>query len=498
MIRFSRLMASSLTGISVMSATSHSSPSVAPRRAAYTSRLVTVSPMAPAMVLKYPSTGCRKMKRASRSRTVAAIAQFLFEQEPPARNQVVPDVMAPVVLGRRQLRLAGEGDGAARDRHFRLLRAPRQLLDGMAVAVARRKIHLDVRAGRIFSKRLLDQSDAIEKQRPLNRREQSHARDHVPDRELIGRFALMLDPQHLLRSVALRLQRTLQRLPGGSRRGGLIAQPLQQFDDEGRRQSSVRLELGPEELVDGAGRIRSPVRQERDPPASLAAAAARRHHAVGQPAQFLDQRDAKHDGHRPRFAHRERRDALVRGHEVHERVEIQPAGRVRDQLARDHVDARVARQRTARELRKLDVVLLGQIASNLADLILDDVIVVAQPVFGADRWRAGAGLGLKELVRGVQLPRALVETGKERPAGIPIRREPVRLRQRDRVRLELFLTEQLGPAQPLVNGCLRRGVRSRRCGVGHLAGIIQRGRTATSARRQPPLTANNGNDGATG
>src|SRR5262245_27095944 len=124
--------------------------------------------------------------------------------------------MAPVILRCRQLRLAGEGDGAARDGQFRLFRAPRQLLDGMPVAVACREIHLDVRSRRIFPERLLDERDPIEEYGPFNRREQPHARDYISDRELISRFALMLAPQQLLWGVTLRLQSALQRLPGGS------------------------------------------------------------------------------------------------------------------------------------------------------------------------------------------------------------------------------------------------------------------------------------------
>ena len=77
-------------------------------------------------------------------------------------------------------------------------------------------------------------------------------------------------------------------------------------------------------------------------------------------------------------------DALIRGGEVDERLEIETAGGVCDQLARERVDARVSGERTVGELRQLEVVLSRKVLANLADLILDDVMVVAQPVFRAD------------------------------------------------------------------------------------------------------------------
>ena len=49
----------------------------------------------------------------------------------------------------------------------------------------------------------------------------------------------MLDAQHLLGRIVLRLERAMQclREPGGS--GRLVAEPLQQLDDEGRCQAPV-------------------------------------------------------------------------------------------------------------------------------------------------------------------------------------------------------------------------------------------------------------------
>ena len=84
--------------------------------------------------------------------------------------------------------------------------------DGMAVAVARREVHVRVGARGILAQHPLDQADPLEEHRPVDRREQPHARDHVADRQLVGRLALMLDAQHFFGRIVLRLERALQRL----------------------------------------------------------------------------------------------------------------------------------------------------------------------------------------------------------------------------------------------------------------------------------------------
>ena len=159
-------------------------------------------------------------------------------------------MMRPVVLGHRLLSRARELHGAPGDVGFRLARALRQLLDRVPVPIAGRKVHLRVRAGGILPQDLLDQADALEEQRPVDRGQQPHARDDVADGELIGGAPLMLGAQHLFRRVALNLERPLQRAPRGRRGRRLVAQPMQELDDERSRQPAVRSDLAPEQPVD--------------------------------------------------------------------------------------------------------------------------------------------------------------------------------------------------------------------------------------------------------
>ena len=112
-----------------------------------------------------------------------------------------------------------------------------------------------------------------------------------------------------------------------------------------------------------------------------------------------------------------------------------------DQIPRQREDARVAGVLPVGQLRQLEVVLARQILADGAHLILDDVVVVAQPVFRGDRLR-GSRRGGQEVVGLVEELRVLVEQGNQRAAARRIGRELVNRGQRRRVRFELLLAEQ--------------------------------------------------------
>ena len=108
------------------------------------------------------------------------------------------------------------------------------------------------------------------------------------------------------------------------------------------------------------------------------------------------------------------RHALIGGGEIHERIDVETPGRVRDQLARDEIDARVAAVRAVRQLRQLEVELSRKILPDLPHLVLDEVIVVAQPVLGRDRLRIRAGDAGEELIGRLETFRALLEARQQR------------------------------------------------------------------------------------
>ena len=352
--------------------------------------------------------------------------------------------MRPVVLGHRLLRRARELHGAPGDVGFRLARALRQLLDRVAVPIAGRKVHLRVRAGGILTQDLLDQADALEEQRPVDRGQQPHARDDVADGELIGSAPLMLGAQHLFRRVPLSLERPLQRAPRGRRRRRLITQPVQQLDNEWSRQPVVRADLLPKQLIDDLRRVLLALAERRPPAPRLIPAPPRGDDRVGEPLQLLDQREPKHDRDGPDLADRQRSIPLIRPGEVLQHRQVEAAGGVRDQLAGEDVHTRIALERTIRQLGQLAVVLPRQVLPDLSNLIADDVMVVPEPVFGADRLRVGPAGGRQEAVRVIELAGGFVQPREERTPAVRVAPQPMLGRQSASVRLELLLTEQLG------------------------------------------------------
>jgi hypothetical protein len=156
------------------------------------------------------------------------IVEIPFEPEPTSRDQVVPDMMATVVLWGCAPGLVGQLDRATRDDFFGLLRAPCQLLHRVAISIARGEVH-SRRTGGILSEDSFNEADALE-----------NSGQSIDDstqlvrccRSRAGRrFALMLDPQHLVGRVTLRLERALA-CHARRRRRRLVAQPVQQFDDK--------------------------------------------------------------------------------------------------------------------------------------------------------------------------------------------------------------------------------------------------------------------------
>ena len=87
--------------------------------------------------------------------------------------------------------------------------------------------------------------------------------------------------------------------------------------------------------VDRSGRRPAPASAMRRPqPPRLFAVPARRQHVLGEAPQLVDQRDAQHDRDRPQLADVERDAALVGADVADQRLQVEAAGRVRDQIAR--------------------------------------------------------------------------------------------------------------------------------------------------------------------
>ena len=342
--------------------------------------------------------------------------------------------------------------------------------DRVAIAVAGRKVHLRVGAGRILAQHLLDDADAIEEDRPVDRRQQPHAGDDVSGGELIGRLSLVLDSHQLVDRVSLRVERALERqsrpapqttadraATAGARRrtpardDGWLDAPRRAgcrcASSDRRSRTALPSGARVRDSVARPGCCRPAAGVPRPAPACSMIGIAQT-----SPIESVETR-------------------LIRGDEIDERFEIETASRVGDELARDEIDAWISFRWAARQLRQLDVVLARQVLPDLADLILHDVVVVAQPVLRSDRLRIGAGDRRQETIRALEPLGALVETRQERPAALRRWCERARRGQRDGVRLQLIRAERCGECRPDLSGFWLsgrgRGPRARSLGLGY-------------------------------
>ena len=266
-------------------------------------------------------------------------------------------------------------DHLAGNLQLRAARAPRELLDGVAVAVAGGKVHRRIAGIRL--EHAVDQADALEELRPVQGGHQAHAHDHVTDRHVHGRLPLMLEPHHVVGRRPLVGQPLVQPQEGGRHGGILIAQPLDELHREGGHQRGIL------EFLEGPGR---PLERAAAEPEQLVrervgglARRPRPDDALREAPEILDEHHPQGDGDRPQLTDSQRLNALVGLHEPTERVRIEPAIRVGDEGPGDSVDAWVPEERALGQLGQLAVEALGQVVADLAQLLVHDVEIVDQP-----------------------------------------------------------------------------------------------------------------------
>ena len=102
-------------------------------------------------------------------------------------------VLAPLLPGA----VRGQLDGPPRDVRFGELAVPGQELDRMAIAIAGRKIHLAVNAGRVGAQRLLDQTQGLHELLPIHGAQETKTGNTVADGNLVGGLILALQMDQL-------------------------------------------------------------------------------------------------------------------------------------------------------------------------------------------------------------------------------------------------------------------------------------------------------------
>ena len=272
-----------------------------------------------------------------------AESQLPLEVPASARDQEVAGILLAArvllaVVARQALLALGRPDRAPGHLELRVLRASRELLDRVAIAIARRKIH--VREVAALAERRIDETDALEELRPIDGGHQAHAGDRVADRHVHRALPLMLLPDELVGGRPLGGQARVQPLDGGRHARIVIAQPLDQLHRELPRQGSL-LEASQglaRELPLPVAGFHQAVGQGIGLPARRSAA----DDDLGSAPHVLHEHDPQRDRHRPELADRERLHALVGAHEPAERLRVEAAVGVRDECPCQPQDARIA------------------------------------------------------------------------------------------------------------------------------------------------------------
>ena len=225
----------------------------------------------------------------------------------------------------------------------------------------------------------------------------------------------------------------------------LVAQALQQLDGEGRRQRLVVPfpQHGRQRFRQGCVDTEQPVGQ----PVGLLPYSPSARDQFRRAPQVLDEHDAQRDGNGPQLADGQRLHALVGRDEPRQQVRVEAAVRMRDECPRQPEHAWIAGQRPVGELGQLPVVAGRQVVIDLADLRLDDMVVVDQP-FRGRRDCAALADRLGDRAMGVeQCPAIVVQARSQRPDGAGPRRDALRGREAFSVLLETLGAEDFGAYQ---------------------------------------------------
>ena len=125
--------------------------------------------------------------------------------------------------------------GPSRDLNLGQPGAPGQVLDGMPVAISGGEVHVPERAA--LAESFVDQADALDEGGPVEPRDEPHARDHVADRHVHRRLALVLQANRLLGRGPLARQELLQPAERGGDGRILVPQALEQLHPGRRREA---------------------------------------------------------------------------------------------------------------------------------------------------------------------------------------------------------------------------------------------------------------------
>ena len=330
------------------------------------------------------------------------IRQRLLQLEAAIVDEVVANVRRTRAATQVPLRSCRGANRGRRDVVLRNVRAPRQVLDDVAIAVARLKRHRRVDAARIAAQLGFGEAGGLDELRPVDAPDGAKARDAVRHHELRegemlrGPLHRFLDAHHFVGDPLLEPHQRREV-------GAPAADLLEETSEEGRRE---RWRVMHQVVEHAAELVAARVlrgEQARDPAVGLLRVGRIGDGAQGHVPHVLEVAHAQHRRHGPELAHRERRDALILANDQLEQRGIESSVRVRDELDGELVHARIPGERARpRELRQLVVVAARQRGAHFAHLLDDDVEVVEQPLARRTDGDAARGSATEHGVRATQ------------------------------------------------------------------------------------------------
>ncbi len=298
------------------------------------------------------------------------------------------------------------------------------------------------------------------------------------------------------------------------------------FGEVGQRGVQPGLEAGRTELVGGSAPVAQPDRELREEhPPDAAPDQQREHfvehrhpegldavgtqvghlacglvagHALGEPAQVLDQQHAQSRGQCPHLAQAQLARLLVAVEEVREQLVVECAVGVRDERPGHAVDARQSREGLVLQQRQRAEVAARQRIADLLELRLDEVEVVEQPLGRGTHVVAGGSLLADRVVRLAQHADVGAQAREESGRGQRGAFGAVRLPEAAAVLRKALRAEDLGADRRLRRAAARIedvAKRARRVRKQALPGITAHlssfpcCATATSSVRAEPVEA---------
>ena len=264
-------------------------------------------------------------------------------------------------------------------------RASCEFFNRVPIAIAGREIHRGEVAA--CAQHRVYVTDALEELGPIDGGHEAHARDHVAYGHVHRALPVMLGADDLVGRRSLGQQPSVQPQQRRRHLGILIAQALNQLDREGPRQrrlfEAFKGRFGG--LCFAAANSQQPVGQN----VGLLSRRSAAHDALGGAPQIFHQNDSERNRNRPELTDRQRLHTLVGLHESAERLRVEPAVGVRDEGPGDAEYARIALEWPVGKFRQLTVEAAREVVADFANLFLDYMKVVDQPL---GRGRDGAFL----------------------------------------------------------------------------------------------------------